>query len=105
MRFPTLFLTCSALVAVAFGAAAQSPQLAAATPDQDDRTIRSIVDGAARNDAAWRKQADDFIRGEEPRSFGNRAHTSDRAIRLLEAIDERCRKGDCQTGRTAVGAA
>jgi hypothetical protein len=105
MRFPILFLTCSALVVVAFGAAAQSPQLAAATPDPDRREIRDIVEGAARNDAGWRKQADDYIRGEQRPTFGNRAHASDRAVRLLEAIDERCRRGDCQTGRQAVGAA
>lgn len=105
MRFPTLFLTCSTLVAVAVGAAAQAQQLAAATSGQDDREIRTIVDGAARNDAGWRKQADDYIRGEDTRTFGNRAHTSDRAIRLLEAIDERCRTGECQTGRSAVGTA
>jgi len=105
MRFPTLFLTCSTLVAVAFGAAAQSPQLAAATPDPDSREIRDIVDGAARNDAGWRKQADDYIRGEDRPSFGNRGHAGDRAIRLLEAIDQRCRQGDCQTSRQTVGGA
>lgn len=105
MRFPDLFLTSSVLVAVAFGAAAQSPQLATATPDQDSREIRNIVEAAARNDAGWRKQADDFIRGEQRPTFGNRAHASDRTIRLLEAIDERCRRGDCQTGRQAVGTA
>jgi hypothetical protein len=101
MRFPTLFLACS-LVALASGAAAQTTQLAAATPDHE---IRDIVEGAARNDAGWRKQADDFIRGEQTPTFGNRAHVSDRAIRLLEAIDERCRQGDCQTGRQQLGAA
>lgn len=105
MRFPALFLACSTLVAVAFDATAQSPQLAAATDDQDSREIRAIVEGAARNDGSWRKQADDFIRGEQTPTFGNRAHTSDRAIRLLEAIDERCRRGDCQIGRTSLGTA
>lgn len=83
MRFPALFIACSALVAVAFDAAAQSTQLAAATDDQDSREIRAIVEGAARNDASWRKQADDFIRGEQTPSFGNRAHTSDRALAKL----------------------
>lgn len=105
MRFSILFLACSALVVVAFGAAAQSPQVATVTADQDSREIRNIVEGAARNDAGWRKQADDYIRGEQRPTFGNRALASDRAIRLLEAIDERCRSGDCQTGRQAVGAA
>jgi hypothetical protein len=105
MRFPVIFLTCSVLVAGAFGAAAQSPQLATATSDQDSREIRNIVEGAARNDAGWRKQADDYIRGEQRPTFGNRAHASDRAIRLLEAVDERCRRGDCQTGRQAAGTA
>lgn len=105
MRFRSLFLTCSSLVVAAFSAAAQSPQLATATPDQDSREIQSIVERAARNDAGWRKQADDFIRGEQRPTFGNRAHASDRTIRLLEAIDERCRRGDCQTGRQAVGTA
>ncbi len=104
MRFPALFLACSALVVVAFGAAAQSPQLATASLDQDGREIRDIVEAAARNDAGWRKRADDYIRGEQRPTFGNRALASDRAIRLLEAIDERCRLGDCQTGRQAVGA-
>src|SRR5688500_15973102 len=104
MRFPTLFLTCS-LATVALDAAAQSTQLAAVTGDQDSRPISAIVEGAAHNDAGWRKQADDFIRGERTPTFGNRAHASDRAIKLLEAIDERCRRGDCQTGRTALGTA
>lgn len=105
MRFRDLFLTCSALVVVAFSAAAQSPQLATATADPDNREIRDIVERAARNDAGWRKQADDYIRGEQRPTFGNRAHASDRTIRLLEAVDERCRRGDCQTGRQAVGTA
>ncbi|MGE0421773.1 MAG: hypothetical protein AB7O88_05895 [Reyranellaceae bacterium] len=79
--------------------------MAAATPDSDGREISAIVEGAARNDAGWRKQADDFIRGEERPTFGDRAQTSARAIRLLEAIDERCRRGDCQTGRQSLGTA
>lgn len=105
MCFPALFLACSALVAVSFGAAAQSTQLAAVTGDQASPQISAIVEGAARNDAGWRRQADDFIHGEQTPTFGNRAHAGDRAIKLLEAIDERCRRGDCQTGRTALGTA
>ena len=105
MHFRTLLLACFALSTVAFGAAAQSPQLAAATPDKDVREIGAIVEGAARNAADWRKQADDFIRGEERPGFGNRAQASDRAIRLLEAIDERCRSGKCQTGSQSLGTA
>ena len=88
---------------VAFGAAAHAQQIATATPDQDSREIGAIVEGAARNDAGWRKQADDYIRGEQRPTFGNRAHASDRGIRLLEAIDERCRRGDCVTTRQSVG--
>ncbi|MBX3499516.1 MAG: hypothetical protein KF889_08735 [Alphaproteobacteria bacterium] len=102
MRFSALFLACSTLVAVAVDAAAQSPQIAAATADGE---IRDIVEGAARNDAGWRQQADEFIRGEHTPTFGNRTHARDRAIRLLEAIDERCRNGECQTGRQTLGAA
>lgn len=103
MRFSTLFLACSALIAFASGAAAQSPQLAAATPV--DAEIGAIVEGAARNDATWRKQADDYIRGENTPTFGSRAMAADRAVRLLEAVDERCRGGGCETGRQSLGTA
>jgi hypothetical protein len=105
MRFTSLFLTCSALALVAFGAAAQTQQIATATPDQDSREINAIVEGAARNDAGWRKQADDYIKGEQRPTFGNRAHAGDRGVRLLEAVDERCRRGDCVTGRQPMGSA
>lgn len=105
MRFAVLFLTCSALIAAASGAAAQSVRLPTATSDQDDREIRDIVAGAAANNPGWRTRADDYIRGGQKPTFGSRAHATDRTIRLLEAVDERCRRGDCQTGRQAVGTA
>lgn len=105
MRFCTPFLAYFALFAAAFGAAAQQPQLATSTPDPDSREIRDIVEGVARNDPGWRKQADDYIRGEQRSTFGDRALAADRAVRLLEAVDERCRRGDCQTGLQALGAA
>ncbi len=103
MRFHILFLACSAFSVGALGVAAHAQQIATATPGQDSREISTIVEGAARNDAGWRKQADDFIRGEQRPTFGNRSHAGDRAIRLLEAVDERCRRGDCATARQPAG--